>query len=247
MSTNPCGLTGPIHSGPDKTQLTPEGEVSAMRNVFPTDTDEVTIEKSSGSGKNKTTETLKRKVKEAVRDYVIASNEEKSAKDRKDEAALALRAYVKPIRDTNAYAGDYQKSFRVAGIVAKSGLQYGAMVAHMDRFTLPKKEVDIAAIKKLVGTKFFNEHFEKDITIAIKSEVLDNKALRKELTDKLVETFGVDGLKKYFKKEEVWAILPGLDKGQYDLDNETRTELLESCKQYADKVEEACFDPKNTL
>jgi hypothetical protein len=160
---------------------------------------------------------------------------------------FALRAYVKPIRDTNAYAGDYQKSFRVAGIVAKSGLQYGALVAHIDRWGLPKKEVDIAALKKLVGDKFFKEHFEKEITIAIKSEVLENKVLRKELTDKLLEALGVDGLKKYFKKEEVWTVTPGLDKGQYDLDNETRTDMLESCKQYADKVEEACFDPKNTL
>lgn len=247
MNANPCGLTGPIHNGPDKTQLTPEGEVSAMRNIFPTDTDTVTFDKVTGSGKNKETESLTRKVKEAVRDFVIASNEEKSAKDKKDEAALVLRAYVKPVRDQNAYNGDYQKSFRVAGIVAKSGMQYGAMVAHMDRWTLPKKEVDIAALKKLVGDKFFKKYFEKDITIAIKSEVLNNKEIRKELTDKLLEVFGVEGLKKYFKKEEVWAVKDGLDKGQYDLDEETRQSMLESCKQYADKVEEACFDPKNTL
>ena len=244
---NPCGLTGPIHSGPDKTQLTPDGEVSVMRNLFPTEDQMVSFDKTSGSGKNKIVETLSRKVKEVVRDYVIASNEEKSANDRKNEAALALRAYVKPTRDTNAYAGDYQKSFRVAGIVAKSGIQYGVMVAHIDRWGLPKKEVDIAALKKLVGAEFFKKHFEKEVTIAIKPEILDNKVLRKELTDKLLEAFGVDGLQKYFKKEEVWAVLPGLDKDQYGLNNETRTEMLESCKQYADKVEEACFDPKNTL
>jgi hypothetical protein len=218
-----------------------------MRNIFPTETDEVTVEKVTGSGKNKVTENLTLKIKEAVRNYVIASNEEKSAQDRKNEAALALRAYVKPLRDTNAYAGDYQKTFRVAGIVAKTGLQYGAMVAHVDRFGLPKKEVDIAALKKLVGDKFFKEHFEKEITLSIKPEILDNKVLRKELTDKLLETLGVDGLKKYFKKEEVWTVLPGLDKDQYKLENEKRTEMLEFCKQYADKVEEACFDPKNTL
>jgi hypothetical protein len=247
MASNPCGVNGALHSAPDKTQLIASGDVSVMRNIFPTDTDEVTIEKTSGTGKEKKVEKFIRKVKEAVREFVIACNEEKSAKEKKDDAANAIREYVKKIRDGNAYTGDYQKTYRVCGIVAKSGQQYGASSAHVDRCTCPKKETDIAAIKKLVGTKFFNEHFERELTIAIKKEVLENKDLRKELTILLLKHFGVEGIKKYFVKEEVWTIKIGMDKAQYELKNEVRQELLTLIKFYADKVDDATFDPKNTL
>jgi hypothetical protein len=53
MASNPCGLNGALHTGPDKKQLTPKGEVSIMRNITPTDTDKITIEKTTGSGKEK--------------------------------------------------------------------------------------------------------------------------------------------------------------------------------------------------
>lgn len=245
--TNPCGLTGALHSGPDNTQLTPKGEVSELRKLHPTDEDTVTIEKTIGTGKDKKTEQLVKKVKDAVREFIIYSNQEKSAKEQKDDAANALREYVKVTRDKNAYAGDYQKSYRVVGGLATSGMQYGAAVQQVDRTTCPKKESDIEAIKKLVGKKFFDQYFARELIISIKKDVLDNKDLRKELTNKLIEFFGVEGIKKYFTKEEVWAIKTGLDKGQYDLADETRVKFLEAVKFYADKVDDGCFDPKNHL
>jgi hypothetical protein len=247
MASNPCGLNGVLHTGTDKTQLTPGGEKSTMRTVTPAADISVTLEKVTGSGKDKKTESIQKSVIDAVREYVIASNEEMSAKERKEDAAAALRLYVKDVRDNNAYAGDYMKTYRVAGIIAKSGIQYGASLSHMDRFSIPKKEVDIAELKKLVGSKFFDEHFLKEILISIKKEVLNNKDLRKELTDKLITAFGVEGIKKYFNKEEAWSVKEGLDKDQYDLDKDTRAKFAEKCKQYADQVNEACFDPKNTL
>ena len=247
MASNPCGLNGALHTGPDKKQLTPKGEVSVMRNITPTDTDQVTVEKVTGTGKEKKTEKLVKKVKEAVREFVIASNEEKSAKERKEDAAEVIRTHVKDVRDKNAYAGDYQKTYRVCGAVARTDLQYAASSVQADRCVLPKKEVDIAAIKSLVGDKFFKDYFTREMSISIKKEVLENKDLRKELTDKLLEYFGVEGIKKYFIKEEVWSAKEGLDKGQYDLEDKVRGEFLEKIKFYADKVEEACFDPRNTL
>jgi hypothetical protein len=247
MASNPCGLNGVLHTGTDKTQLTPGGEKSIMRTLSPGKDEKVAIDKVTGSGKNKVTESVQKSVLEAVREYVIASNEIASASEKKEDAAAALRIYVKDIRDTNAYAGDYQKTYRVAGTVGNSGVQFGAAVAHQDRFSIPKKEVDIAALKDLVGKDFFNGHFSKDIQISIKKEVMENKDLRKELTQKLVDAFGVDGIKKYFNKEEVWSVKEGLDKAQYDLDKDTRAKFAEKCKQYADQVTEACFDPKNTL
>ncbi len=71
------------------------------------------------------------------------------------------------------------------------------MVAHQDRFSIPDVEEDIAVIKEIVGKEFFDKHFIRDILISIKKEVLDNRDLRKELTNKLIEVFGIEGIKKY--------------------------------------------------
>ena len=243
---NPCGISGPLHSAPDNTQLTPSGEVSTMRTLFP-EAEESTIEKTTGKGKNKKTEKLIKKVKDAVRDFVIASTNEAAAKQQKEEAAAFLRQYVKEIRDTNAYNGDYQKTYRVAGIIATSGLQYGAAVSQQDRTTLPKTEEKMKEIKELVKETFFNKQFSRDVVISIKKEILENKASAKELAQALVEKFGVEGIKKYFNKEEVWSMNEGFDKAQYELDKATREQLLGIITLYADLVVDATFDPKNHI
>jgi len=246
--TNPCGITGPIHSAPDVTQLTPEGAVSTMRTVYPTDAEETTYDKPTKVGKKViSVEKIVKKVKDAVRDFVQASTREAAAKEQKEEAANLLRNYVTPLRDANAYNGDYQKSYRVAGIVATTGLQYGVGVSQQDRVNLPKKETEIAAIKALVGKDFFDKMFSKDVTISIKKEVIENKATLKELSIDLVEKFGVEGLKKYFKKEEVWTVNKGFDLAQYRLEDAVRKQLLELVTMYADQVSDESFDPKNHL
>ena len=244
--TNPCGMTGPLHKDTDKTQLTPGGEVSTMRTLYP-DAEEATIEKTSGKGKEKKIEKLVKKVKDTVRDFVIASTNEAAAKEQKEEAAKFLRAYVGQIRDRNAYAGDYQKTYRVAGIVGASGTQYGAQVAQQDRVTLPKKEEDMAVVKKIVGKDAFEKLFSRAIKISIKKEVLENKEQSKELAEALVDKFGNDGLKKYFVKEEVWSAKEGFDRNQYEVEDATRQLLLNQVTLYADLVSDASFDPKNHI
>lgn len=244
--TNPCGMTGSLHNDTDKKQLTPSGEVSTMRTLFP-DAEESSIEKSSGKGKDKKIEKIIKKVKDTVRDFVIASTNEAAAKEQKEDAAKLLRGYVSQVRDRNAYNGDYQKTYRVAGIVAASGIQYGAQVAQQDRVTLPKKEEDMAVVKKIVGKEFFEKQFSREIKISIKKEVLENKAQSKELAQALVDKFGADGLKKYFTKEEVWSVNEDFDKNQYDLDDATRKLLLNEVTLYADLVTDASFDPKNHI
>jgi hypothetical protein len=246
LMTNPCGMTGPLHNDTDKKQLTPGGEVSTMRTLYP-EVEESSIEKTSGKGKDKKIEKIVKKVKDTVRDFVIASTNEAAAKEQKEEAAKLLRAYVGEVRDRNAYNKDYQKTYRVAGIVATSGIQYGAQVAQQDRVTLPKKEEDMAVVKKIVGKEAFEKLFSKEIKISIKKEGLENKAQSKELAQALVDKFGNDGLKKYFTKEEVWSAKEGFDKAQYDLDDATRKLLLNQVTLYADLVSDASFDPKNHI
>jgi hypothetical protein len=245
---NPCGMTGPLHNDTDKKQLTPGGEVSTMRTLFP-EAEEASFEKVTGTKKagNLKKEKIIKKVKDTVRDFVIASSNEASAKEQKEDAAKLLREYVSTVRDRNAYSGDYNKTYRVAGIVATSGLQYGAQVAQQDRVNLPKKEEEISLIKTLVGKEFFDKQFSKEVKISIKKEVLENKAQSKELAQLLVDKLGAEGIKKFFTKEEVWTVKEGFDKAQYDLKEDVRKSLLGVATVYADLVTEASFDPKNHI
>ena len=123
----------------------------------------------------------------------------------------------------------------------------GAQVAQQDRVTLPKKEEDIAVVKKLIGNESFEKLFSKEVKISIKKEVLENKAQSKELAKQLVDKFGAEGLKNFFVKEEVWTVKEGFDKAQYELDAATRKLLLNQVTLYADLVTDASFDPKNHL
>ena len=84
------------------------------------------------------------------------------------------------------------------------------------------------------------------MSIGIRKEVLEDRKLRRELTDKLLEAFGGEAeLKKWFVKEEAWSIKDGLAEGQYDLDEDTREQFLEQCPQYADQVKNVSYDPKD--
>lgn len=176
-------------------------------------------------------------IKEAVNHYVHYHEVEKSAKDQKDEAAEALRTYVGAVRDANAKDNDYQKTYRVLG--KKDGkLQYGADVSQNDKYGIPK-DADMKVIKKTLGDTTFNDLFQKTTSISIKPEIMKNEALRKELSKILVEKLGMDGLKKYFHKEEVWSVKPGTDKKQYELPEKKQKAFLESVKPSADTVKNA--------
>ena len=242
-----CGLTGILHSDTDKTLLTPAGKVSVMRTIYPDAEVTATFEKEFKDGKNKTMLPETKKVQEAVRDFCISTANAALAAETKEDCAKALRAYVGPIRDEAAYNEDYQKTFRVAGVVAKSGTQYAASVSQVDRVSLPKKPEDMDKIKELVGPEFFKAHFNKETKISIKKEIIENKKSLKEFTELLKQIMTNDDIKKYFKMEEVWEVAEGFDKAQYELNKATREFLLQEVKMSADAVSDASFDPKNHL
>lgn len=176
-------------------------------------------------------------IKEAVNHYVHYHEVEKSAKDQKDEAAEALRTYVGAVRDANAKDKDYQKTYRVLG--KKDGtLQYATDVSQNDKYGIPK-DADMDVIKKSLGDTAFNDLFQKETSISIKPEIMKNESMRKELSKILVEKLGMDGLKKYFHKEEVWSVKPGTDRKQYELSEDKREAFLGSVKASADTVKNA--------
>lgn len=207
---------------------TEKGMKSSIRLLNPKDTAAITLKE------DKEVEIL---IKEAVNHYVHYHEVEKSAKDQKDEAAEALRTYVGAVRDANAKDNDYQKTYRVLG--KKDGkLQYATDVSQNDKYRIPE-DADIKVIKKTLGDTTFNNLFQKETSISIKPEIMKNETLRKELSKILVEKLGMDGLKKYFHKEEAWSVKTGTDRKQYELPEEKRKAFLESVKPSADTVKNA--------
>jgi len=186
-----------------------------------------------GSGKKKEN----KRIKTLIRDFILYLRQEKSYKKQKEEVAEYIRDYTGKVRDENAFSGDYQKTYRlIEGL--ENGIETAVNVSHTDKFSKIVEEA-VDGIKKVVGDTFFNKFFEKDITISIKTEILADKKSRQELSEALIKSLGVDGVKKYFVKEEAWTIKEGLDKGQYELDPTVLPKFREVVKQNADAISES--------
>jgi hypothetical protein len=223
--------------------MTESGKKSAMQDVFPADDTDVVFEVNKGTAKKPKMEQFRDAVKNLVKKFVRADLAMKAAKEEQEEAGTGIRVYSKAIREHQAKAGQYQTTYRINGPVSKD-VQYAVSAAAQDRFSLPKKDDEIDAIKEIVGNEFFSKFFERVLNISIRKEILDDPAKRRELTDKLLNAFGgEEGLKKWFKKEEVWSVRKGLDVAQFnELDDDTRRQLNEVCPQYADQLKDASYD-----
>ena len=178
-------------------------------------------------------------VKQAVSDYVEANKVYKDAEKIAKSAGEDVKTFIKQHRDTNAEQGDYQKTYRVLGNKDGDTL-FAADVSQIDKWTIPKSDIEIDAIKDLVGDDFFAKMLSKEVTISIRKEVMDNKVLRAELTAKLVSTFGKD-LNKYFVKEEVWETADGLAELQYKLDKDKRDKMRGVLKPSSDAIKDASY------
>jgi hypothetical protein len=204
---------------------TASGKDSAARAIDPKDSTVVTDESTEV------------RVVEAVTQYVLQDTAEKAAKEAKEKSATVIRTYTGTVRDENALTGDYQKTLRVMGRQVKS-TQFAVDASHMDKFSVPKSKEDIAAIKTIMGPAF-ETVFEPTVEISIKKNVMENDALRKELSQALFTALGMDGIKKYFEREETWRVKKGMAETQYSLEKKVRDALRSSVKQTSDSLKDA--------
>lgn len=205
--------------------LTPGGKPSEARAVDPQDT---VVESDELGGKVQ--------VRESVRRYCKALAAKKLAEKEAEEHAAVLRAYVGELRRRNALQGDYQKTYRVVGERADK-LVYQVDVSEFDSWR-PLKGVDLKELRAL-DREAFDDVAEEETTISIKDEVLKNKALRLELSRKLEEALGVDGIKKFFKKETTYVVREGMDARHHTLPKAQAAVLEKGFKQVADSVKDA--------
>jgi hypothetical protein len=213
------------------TPKTAKGKKSAVRAIDPQD-DTVTLELEVGDELEESTEIIKGQ----VRAFAQAASSEKTFKEQKEDAALFLRKYIKDMRDENAVEGDYQKTYRVLGPKGKDGTQYSADLSHNDKFSMPKDPALIDGLKDVLDKDIFDETFEKVLSIQIKPEILKNDKKRREFSKMIVDAIGVEGLKDYFVKEEVYTVKKGLDKRQYELEDTDKSALFEILTPSADTV-----------
>jgi hypothetical protein len=177
-------------------------------------------------------------VKEAVNSFIRFDLQEKSAKEQKAEAAEVVKLYAGKMRDENAVNGDYQKTYRILGSKTKAA-QHAADISQSDKFSIPKKNDDIEALKKILGDDF-GSYLERDISISIKPEVLKNRKLRADLSKRLAESFGAE-LSNFFVKEEIWTSVKGIDQRQYELEENQRTQMREKLKPAADSIKNTSY------
>ena len=175
-------------------------------------------------------------IKKAIATYVKALATKKEAEAEAAKAADVIRFYTGEVRDENAIQGDYQKTYRLLGEITK-GTQLAVDVSQADRSSLTKG-TKIEDAKKELGKNLFAATFELETFIKIKDSVMKNAALRKELSKKLFDALGQEGIKTYFEKEEEWVVLSGTEKAQYKLTPAERTLLLKFVTLYADSVKD---------
>lgn len=182
-------------------------------------------------------------VVQAVTNYVIQDVQEKAANEAKKKAAEIIRTYVAQVRNDNALAGEYQKSYRVMGNKIK-GFQYAVDVQQNDKWACPQTKEDIEALKAVLGSHF-DAIMESETTISIKKEVIESDALRRELNALLHKVMGTDDLRKFFEKKEVWRVKRGMAERQYKLPDEIRKNLRANVKQADDTIKDASFPATN--
>lgn len=204
---------------------TDAGKESSMRLVSPEDST-VTVDGDAV------------KITEAVANFVMQVTAEKAAKESKEESAEIIRTYAGVVRKKNAKKGDYYKSLRINGKLVKR-MQYAVAAISSDKFSTPTKKEDIEALKTALGKDVFDSLFETSSSIAIRADIMKDDAKRKELSRKLVELFGVDGIKEYFERKTILKTKKGLDEKQYRLDDEVLQKLEKAgVKQSADSLKD---------
>jgi hypothetical protein len=137
------------------------------------------------------------------------------ARIKADTAALGEKEsgvidHVKAQQDERAFAGEFSKSFEVAG-------NTGALTyVTTDRFSIPQGEEELSALKQLLGTAKYTELFEEKTTLSIKPAILaDETRLDQFLT--ACEQAGVGDLDAIFERVVKVQAKDALDEKQYSM------------------------------
>jgi len=125
----------------------------------------------SKTATKKITAAVTPKIKVLVDEFVANKAQIKALEARQAEAESAIIEHVRPQQDTEAFAGNFSKSFLVAGVTSE--VTYNTS----DRFSVSQEEETLKELKKLIGEKKYGDFFEVKPTIALKDNVVKDDAM----------------------------------------------------------------------
>jgi hypothetical protein len=114
-------------------------------------------------------------IKSAVDSFVANKASIKALEARQIETETTIITHVKAQQDSQAFNGNFSKSFLVPG--NNTEVTY----VTSDRFSVPQDEETLAGLKKLIGATKFNEFFGSKPSIVIKSTVIANDAIMNKI------------------------------------------------------------------
>lgn len=188
------------------------------------------------------------KIEDAIVDFVVAASQEKSFKEKKEQAIEAIRMLAADIRE---YFGtlpgykkeDFVKTYRIFGKETDE-LNYAVDVSSSDKFTPPSNKEDLKALKKALTAGVFGQIFEESAIIQIKKTVSDDDKKRRELTKLLVDALGEDKVKEYFERDTTFTVKPGLSALYYEFPEKTREIIKDKIKSASDAVKDVSEVPE---
>jgi len=154
-----------------------------------------------------------------VDEYVEWKNREKEAKAEKESREGDILEYAEKIRDDEGFNGNYQKSYRVAGINAV------VTVVSADKFSKIRDE-DVPQIKELLG-KRIDEFIQTKPKVALRDEIFTDEKLQKALMALVPkERFG-----EFFVSTADTTVTEGYDKKVYTLSRKIVDALRQLIRQ----------------
>lgn len=109
-------------------------------------------------------------IKEKVDLFVNNKAQIKRLEAEQKDVETEIINHVRAQQDANAYAGNFSKSYLVAGSTCE------VTYVTSDRFSVPQEEETLTEVKKLVGKKY-DEFFEVRRSITMKKGVVENEKL----------------------------------------------------------------------
>ena len=158
-------------------------------------------------------------LRQIVDEFVEWKNREKEAKAEKDSREGSILEYAEKIRDDEGFNGNYQKSYRVAGINSV------VTVVSADKFSKIRDE-EVPKIRELLG-KRVDEFIQSNPKVSLKQEIFSDEKLQKALMDLIPkERFG-----EFFDSTVETTVVEGYDRKVYTLSRKIVDALRQLVKQ----------------
>jgi hypothetical protein len=148
-------------------------------------------------------------IKRHVDTFVANKAQIKALEAAQAESEAIIIDHVRTQQDTQAFAGNFSKSFTVDGTTT------AVLYNTSDKFSVPQDEETLKEVKKITGTAKYAEFFGEKSTIGIKPAIIANDTIMNKIAS-ACEKAGLDIGEIFESTVKVYA-KDDLDEKQYSL------------------------------